>query len=297
MNKNVLKWVGIAVLVIITLGIVGSILGSDNNQPSSSESVNTTLTKEVETPQKNNDSSEFVTELAEFKVAAEEDRYTITFPRSKFSSEELGAEFKKILDNTDMSDANKTSVLGLVIFNESIKSPTDSECGFTEPSSSWCFRLSNEDDNEVKVVLQKGEFESLKKEVNLQDSYKVGDTVEVDKHLVTLREFKDDVESENEFIKPDEGNKFIQIEMEIENQSDKKSNVSTILQMTLKDKDGIKYNQKSLGSSSGQLDGDLLAGDKVRGFISYEVPQDFSGGRFIYEPSFLSQDSIVFELG
>lgn len=156
----------LAIVIIGIVGFLGYSMGTNNQNQSTAKLVTNSsssnnevkLTKSIETPEKNS-SGEFISQLAEFKVKTETDKYTITYPRGKFKSEELGLEVRKVLDKTNMSDTNKFSIVGGVGLNEGFYSDTTSECGLTDPSSAWCFRLSNDKDNKlVNLTIQKGKF-------------------------------------------------------------------------------------------------------------------------------------------
>ena len=144
----------ILIVVIVVIALIG--VAIYNSQPKLGEQ--TTLSKKVETPEKA-PSGEFVSALIEFKVKTEKDKYTITYPRGKFKAEELGKEIAAVLKQTDMSDSNRLSIAGGAGLNEAFYSDTTSDCGFNEPSSAWCFRLTNDKESKmVKIVVQKGKF-------------------------------------------------------------------------------------------------------------------------------------------
>lgn len=156
MNKNIIY---IAIGALLLVGVAAGAIYYNSQLPKTKEEV--TISKKIDTPEKNQN-NEFISTLAEFKVKSKTDKYTITYPRNKFKSEELSAEIKKVLAKTDMNDANKTSIMAGAILNESFYSDTTSECGLTEPSSSWCFRLSNDKDKSlVTIVVQKGKFTAI----------------------------------------------------------------------------------------------------------------------------------------
>ena len=152
MPKNII--IVISILAIITIG--GLFLNSNNKTPKEEVA----LSKKIETPEKA-PSGEFVSALVEFKVKTEKDKYTITYPRGKFKTEELSKEVKKVIDKTDMGDANKLSLVAGLSMNESFYMDTNSECGFDEPSSAWCMRISNNKElKTVESIIQKGKFET-----------------------------------------------------------------------------------------------------------------------------------------
>jgi hypothetical protein len=153
-QKNILITSFIIVAIAFTVFVYTS------NQTAPTPKTEVAMSKKIETPVKN-DQGEYVSTLVEFKVKSEKDKYTITYPRGKFDSKDLGKEIGNVLKNTDMVDANKLSIAGGAGLNEAFYSDTNSECGFTDPSSAWCFRLTNDKvAKTVEIIIQKGKFEA-----------------------------------------------------------------------------------------------------------------------------------------
>ena len=130
-------------------------------------------------------------------------------------------------------------------------------------------------------------------ETKLAGSYKVSDQIKTGDKTFTISNFKDNVSSGNEFIQPKSGNKFITLTMSITNNGKSKASISTLMGMYLKDSEGSKYNQTLMINTGKQLDGELLAGDTVKGDISYEVPIVATGLKFYYNPSWLGDETII----
>jgi len=129
----------------------------------------------------------------------------------------------------------------------------------------------------------------------LADSYKIGDIVKIRDYIFTLNTFTDNVSSGNQFIAPKTGNKFIKLNLTIENTGKEKQSVSTIIQMYLKDKEGTKYTQTLIPDQK-QVDGELLAGDKIKGDLVYEVPKAVTGLKFYYNAAWITGKSIVINI-
>lgn len=155
-NKYLLG--GVAALAILAIFGGGYFLLT-RTADTSQASTEVRLTQEIETPELNEETGEYVSELAELKVERTPDKYVITYPRNRFDSEELGYEIGRILRDTNLNEGNMISLASALAINESISMETESECGFTDPGSSWCFRLTNLESGEVELILKKGYFE------------------------------------------------------------------------------------------------------------------------------------------
>jgi hypothetical protein len=82
--------------------------------------------------------------------------------------------------------------------------------------------------------------------------------------------------SSNEFIQPKPGNRFVAIEVLYENTGGGKVSYGTY-DWKLVDGSGFSYSQSYTGKDPALQSGDLQAGEKARGFITYEVPQTAAG--------------------
>lgn len=82
----------------------------------------------------------------------------------------------------------------------------------------------------------------------------------------------------NMFTAPEEGKVYLLCEFNIENDSQKDINISSIISFEAY-VDDYSINQSLIGltekGSKGQLDGSIAAGKKMNGIIAYEVPQDW----------------------
>lgn len=122
----------------------------------------------------------------------------------------------------------------------------------------------------------------------------VGEQVNLNDVVVTL---VDATENEGkDFFTPEDGNVFVVFEFEIENNSSKDINISSIVSFEAY-VDDYSINQSitaTSGSSKGQLDGSVAAGKKMNGVIGYEVSKDWKTLEIKFTPDFWSQKDITF---
>lgn len=100
----------------------------------------------------------------------------------------------------------------------------------------------------------------------------VGDTIDDNGVLVTLIDCNDYV-SDNEFITPADGKKYVKLDFEIKNTSDDTQNISSYISFSAY-ADDYSINQSYVTDSAGSLDGEVAAGKNMSGSIFYEIPID-----------------------
>lgn len=93
--------------------------------------------------------------------------------------------------------------------------------------------------------------------------FKVGDQVKVgDTYVVTVNSVK--TSKGDDISTPKSGNTFLIVDVSIKNVSSKEQDLSSILQFTLKDSSGQKYDETIITGAT-PPDGELAAGDVVKG--------------------------------
>lgn len=108
------------------------------------------------------------------------------------------------------------------------------------------------------------------KSAEKDETFTVGDTVDDNGLLVTLVSC-DEYVSENEYITPEEGKKYIRLNFEIQNNSEDTANISSIVSFSAY-ADDYAIDQAYVDSSDKSLDGEVAVGKKMNGSIFYEVP-------------------------
>jgi hypothetical protein len=90
----------------------------------------------------------------------------------------------------------------------------------------------------------------------------------------------------DQFSKPKPGNRFVVVDLTIENTAQTAAHLSSLAQMSLKDRAGWKYTLDLLATTAAggsSPDGELAAGEKLRGKVGFEVPQDATGLLFVFD--------------
>lgn len=126
---------------------------------------------------------------------------------------------------------------------------------------------------------------------------KVGETVTQGGYSITLANVETATQY-GDFMTAGTGNKFLAVEIVIRSGADSGVNVNPFY-AKVKDSSGYEYTTNLLGKEPAlQSQNDLPNGELVRGWITFEVPENASGFIFTYEPlSFTTTVRIRFDLG
>lgn len=125
--------------------------------------------------------------------------------------------------------------------------------------------------------------------------YTIGDTLEMNKVLVTLN----DVHETNgtQFMKPTDGNVFVICEFTIENNTDSEMAVSSMMSFEAYFDDyaaNLSIGAMTADQSKQQLDGSVAPGKKINGVVGYEVPKDWAEMEIRFSPTAFSSKSFIF---
>lgn len=159
------------------------------------------------------------------------------------------------------------------------------------------------DDKPKKVennttTTQQGENDNDKKAdtQETKDIFTVGETAEMNDVQVTLLNYSESKGSE--YNKPSDGNVFLMAEFEIVNNSDSEMNVSSMLSFEAYADDYVlNYSLGAITENNDtQLDGTIAAGKKMKGYIGYEVPKDWSTVEIHFTDDVWSDNKFKFEI-
>jgi len=104
-----------------------------------------------------------------------------------------------------------------------------------------------------------------------------------------------------DYVKPSEGNQWIDLNLTIENTGSSQEMVTTLGQMFILDDQNNQYqiavSAKRLSNPGMGLDGTIVAKAKKTDWVGFEVPKTAKGLKFQYNASFLSGDKIMVDLG
>lgn len=131
-----------------------------------------------------------------------------------------------------------------------------------------------------------------------QQNYKVGDVVALGDNVLVVLGWENVPASD--FSAPEAGKKFVAVELLIVNKSQSAMSVSTLLQMSMKDDTGQKYDVDFMASTAiggGSVDGELAAGEKVRGKVGFQVAENAQGLQFVFDASVFGTGKVFVDLG
>lgn len=133
-------------------------------------------------------------------------------------------------------------------------------------------------DDEPKKVgdTQTGKEEGKETDKTTKDTFSLGEIAELDDVRVTMTNYQESTGSE--WNKPTEGNVFILVEFEIENNSEEEITVSSMLSFeAYADDYAVNLSLGALmENEQTQLDGSVAPGKKIKGWVGYEVPSDWA---------------------
>lgn len=118
--------------------------------------------------------------------------------------------------------------------------------------------------------------------------YAVGDTVKYNHLQITLHGVTESQGSE--FFSPS-NDKYLLVDLTIENTGDEPEAVSTLLQMELMDADSYTYSIALYPDTKGSLDGEIAPGRKMRGEVAFDVPES-EYYEFIFSDPFVTGQAI-----
>ena len=158
--------------------------------------------------------------------------------------------------------------------------------------------------SDSKAVKETGESKKTEKkskksdidenETEKEKLFRKGETAEMNDVRVTMTSCQ--LGHGSEFNKPAEGNAFLLVEFEIENNSDKELAISSMLSFeAYADDYALDYSLTALMAKEGkQLDGTIAPGKKMKGWIGWEVPEDFSKAEIHFTDNVWSSNKFIF---
>lgn len=126
------------------------------------------------------------------------------------------------------------------------------------------------------------------------DTFSAGDTVamgDLEHTLHTARFSQGD-----EFMQPDEGERWLVVDVEVTNNSDESQAMSSMMMWRLVDEDNRSRDITITPNQEGDMDGELGAGRSMRGEIAYTVPEGQTRWELIFEPEVFGFGQAIYEL-
>jgi hypothetical protein len=126
----------------------------------------------------------------------------------------------------------------------------------------------------------------------------VGDLISIQDTLLIVLGW--DQPKGGDFNPPAEGKKYLAVDLLLANQGQKSFSISPVLQMTLKDATGRKYNisaKANAATESNPPNGELNPGEVIRGTVGFQVPENGTDFLFVYEANLFGFGEVSVDLG
>jgi len=117
----------------------------------------------------------------------------------------------------------------------------------------------------------------------------IGATADIGDASVTVNSWR--LDAGTEFFKPDADKQWVVVDVTVENTGDDEYNISSLLQMAIRDSEGREHRDIAFADTSGSLDGTIPAGQTLRGENATEVPAGATGLQFVFKQSFGSEQA------
>lgn len=156
---------------------------------------------------------------------------------------------------------------------------------------------SDEESDPVKGSGQVSGTNSEKESENnetekIDNVFSVGEFVETDTLKISFLSASD-YSSNNMFIEPKDGYKFIRVEFEFENIGENDEAISSLINWSCYADD---YSMEQSWCGDDVLDATISPGKKAKGAIYFEVPTDSEKIIVEYETNLWTEDKIIFEV-
>ncbi len=126
-------------------------------------------------------------------------------------------------------------------------------------------------------------------------TYEVGESVEFGDYIMQVATFEDPYITSDEYDLPEAGNRYIAVDVVYNNPTSSPIAYNPY-DWQLFDGDGYSYTYDWMGKDPMLSSGNLNAGATVRGWLTFEVPEDATNFKLQFAPDMLSSDNIEFQL-
>ncbi len=126
--------------------------------------------------------------------------------------------------------------------------------------------------------------------------FTVGDTVKLGDWKVKVNQVTDPYTPDNDFVTPAAGNRYVMVDAQVTNDSGKPQTVSSMMCFELRDDSSRKHSVTVTGDQASSLDGEVAAGDTLRGDLAFEVPDSAKNLQLQFKCNLFGSGSAVINL-
>lgn len=125
-------------------------------------------------------------------------------------------------------------------------------------------------------------------------TYKMGDLVDLNGKTMAVNAVVN-YTSNNQFIVPKSGNKYVTVDITLQNNS-KDPYTYNALEFKLHDNQDYGYDMTVSDKDPQLSSGTIQPGEKTRGFITFEIPEGNTPAKLVYTPGFWNLSQIIVDL-
>jgi uncharacterized protein DUF4352 len=128
-------------------------------------------------------------------------------------------------------------------------------------------------------------------------THQLGETISAGDLKLTVNAV--DTPKGDQLSTPKAGNRFVAVDLTIENTGQQAAHLSTLAQMSLKDRAGWKYSLDLLATTAAggsTPEGELAPGEKLRGKVGFQVPKAATGLLFVFDADVLGAGRVFVTL-
>jgi len=125
-------------------------------------------------------------------------------------------------------------------------------------------------------------------------TYQMGDLVDLNGKTMAVNATAP-YTSTNQFIVPKSGNKFVTVDITLQNNS-KDPYTYNALEFKLHDNQDYGYDMAMSDKDPQLSSGTIQPGQKTRGFITFEIPEGNTQAKLVYTPGFWNLSQIIVDL-
>ena len=126
------------------------------------------------------------------------------------------------------------------------------------------------------------------------EGFTVGDTVRMGDLVMRLHSVRWD--DGGDFMGPDDGMRWLIADIEIENESDSSTSISSMLMFDLVDEDNRSRDLAFGADTEGSVDGELGPGRSMRGDLAFEVRDEHQSWELIFSPELFGFGQAIFDI-
>lgn len=128
--------------------------------------------------------------------------------------------------------------------------------------------------------------------------FKLNETIKLGDYVITVTKVIDNAPAPDEFSTPENGKKFVVIEVLYENPTTDKQLTYNPFDWKLYDGDSYVYELDMMNNAKGPelQDGTLNPGQKVRGWITFQTAKNASNFKAQFQPDWFGEDNVEVQL-